>query len=162
MGTIPEDRSWLIGFRVVLGELPKTKPLPAPPPEPYQHDVMQEGPSDISERPDPTKSYFKGPRKYVRIPSGSNGPLFSHHNHDPALVARPNGDLLAIWYTCVEEPGRELALLASHLRYSQEEWEPASLFWDAPDRNDHAPSLWFDGRDTIYHQYATHHRFQRR
>ncbi len=29
--------------------------------------------------------------------------------------------------------------------------EPASLFWDAPDRNDHAPALWSDGRDTIYH-----------
>src|SRR5580692_3587219 len=25
-----------------------------------------------------------------------------------------------------------------------------SPFWDAPGRNDHAPALWFDGKDTIY------------
>jgi len=151
MGTIPEAKSWLIGFRVVLGELPKTEPLPAPPPELYQHNVKQEVPTKIAEAYDPTEPYFKGPRKYVNIPPDSNGPMFSRHNHDPALVACPNADLLAIWYTCVEESGRELALLASRLRYGQEEWEPASLFWDAPDRNCHAPSLFFDGKDTIYH-----------
>ncbi len=41
--------------------------------------------------------------------------------------------------------------LASRLRHGAEEWEEASPFWDAPDRNDHAPALWFDGKDTIYH-----------
>ena len=151
MGALPEDKSWLIGFRVVLGELPKTKPLPVPPPELHQCDVKQEIPPDIAEMSDPTKPYFKGPRKYVKIPPDSNGPMFSRHNHDPALVACPNGDLLAVWYTCVEERGRELTLLASRLRYGQEKWELASPFWGAPDRNNHAPSLWFDGKDKIYH-----------
>jgi len=150
MATLPEDKSWMIGFRVVLGELPQTKPLPVPPLEVHQTNVKQEIPPAPKDY-DPTKPYFKGPRQYVKIPLDSNGPMFSHHNHDPALVACPNGDLLAIWYTCVEEPGRELGLLASRLRYGQEEWEPASPFWDVPDRNDHAPSLWFDGEDTIYH-----------
>ena len=161
MGTLPEDKSWMIGFRVVLGELPKTEPLPVPSPELYQRNVEQQVPSDITKEYDPTKPYFKGPRKYVRfahqrlrlmvkIPPDSNGPMFSRHNHDPALVACPNGDLLAIWYTCVEESGRELALLASRLRYGEDEWEPASPFWDAPDRNCHAPALFFDGNDTIY------------
>jgi hypothetical protein len=37
------------------------------------------------------------------------------------------------------------------LRYGEEEWEPASPFWDSPDRNDHCPGLWFDGGETIYH-----------
>jgi hypothetical protein len=150
MGTLPEDRSWMIGFRVVLGELPKTELLPTSPPELYQRDVKQEIPTRVTEGYDPTKPYFKGPRQYVKIPPNSNGPMFSHHNHDPALVACPNGDLLAIWYTCVEEPGRELALLTSRLRYGQGEWESASPFWDAPDRNCHAPALFFDGKDTIY------------
>jgi len=77
--------------------------------------------------------------------------MFSHHNHDPAIVACPNGDLLAIWYSCIEEPGRELCLLASRLRHGRGEWDQASPFWDAPDRNDHAPALWFDGKGTIYH-----------
>jgi formylglycine-generating enzyme required for sulfatase activity len=151
MGMIPEARNWLIGFRVVIGELPKSEPLPLPSSQLYQRDVRQEVPPDIAEGPDPTKPYFKGPRKYVKIPPNSYGPSFSHHNHDPAIVVCPNGDLLAVWYTCLEESGRELAQLASRLRYGQEEWEPASPFWDAPDRNDHAPALWFDGRETIYH-----------
>jgi hypothetical protein len=59
--------------------------------------------------------------------------------------------LLAIWYSCVEEDSREVAVAANRLRYGAEEWEPASPFWDSPDRNDHCPGLWFDGDDTIYH-----------
>jgi ABC-type transporter Mla maintaining outer membrane lipid asymmetry ATPase subunit MlaF len=40
-----------------------------------------------------------------------------------------------------------LAVVASRLRYGKEEWDEASPFWDAPDRNDHAPAMWFDGKD---------------
>jgi len=150
-GTLPEDRSWLIGFRVVIGEMPKGKPLPPPEPPLHQRNVKQELPADIAKGPDPDKPYFKGPRVYVKVPPNSFGPMFSTHNHDPAITDCPNGDLLAIWYSCVREPGRELAILASRLRRGAEEWEPASVFWDAPDRNDHAPALWFDGKDTLYH-----------
>ena len=150
MGTLPDDREGLIGFRVVQGALPKTKPL-APPPLPLnQRDVSQLVPRDLRAGPDPNQPYFHGPRKYVKISPESYGPLFSTHNHDPGLVACPNGDLLAIYYSCVNEPGRELALVASRLRYGHEEWDETSPFWDAPDRNDHAPALWFDGKNTIY------------
>jgi len=83
-------------------------------------------------------------------PAGSEGPLFSRHNHVPALVECPNGDLLAAWYSCVEEPGREVSLAASRLRYGEEEWEPASLFWDAPDRTETSNALWCDETGTIY------------
>ena len=148
MGALPEDCSWLIGFRVVMGEMPHSQPLPLPPPARYQQNVRQQQPGDT---PDPDVPYFRGPRKYVKVPDGASGPMFSHHNHDPAIVACPNGDLLAIWYSCVEESGRELSILASRLRHGKEEWEPASVFWDAPGRNDHAPALWFDGEETIYH-----------
>ncbi|MHC4500987.1 MAG: exo-alpha-sialidase, partial [Planctomycetota bacterium] len=151
MGTLPENKHWLIGLRVVIGELPKTSGPPVVPPKRYQLNVKQEVPPDLNKGAGVDRPYFKGPRRYVKIPQGSHGPVFSHHNHDPAIVECPNGDLLAIWYTCVEERGRELAVAASRLRYGQEEWEPASSFWDAPDRNDHCPALWFDGKDTIYH-----------
>jgi sulfatase modifying factor 1 len=151
LAALLEDRSWLIGFRVVLGEMPRTKPLPVPPPPLNRRGVKPEIPADLAKGPDPTKPYFKGPRTYVKVPPGSEGPMFSRHNHDPALVACPNGDLLAIWYSCRSEAGRELCIVASRLRYGQEEWEPASPFWDAPDRNDHAPAMWADGQGTIYH-----------
>ncbi|MCX5638196.1 MAG: SUMF1/EgtB/PvdO family nonheme iron enzyme [Planctomycetota bacterium] len=151
LGMLPEDKSWLIGFRVVIGELPDTKPFPLPVLPLNRQNVNQHIPADLTKGPDPNNPYFKGPIEYVKIPPGSDGPIYPTHNHDPALVSCPNGDLLAIWYSCRTEAGRELAVLASRLRYGCDQWEPASVFWDAPDRNDHAPALWFDGQSTIYH-----------
>ena len=151
LGTLPEDKSYLIGFRMVIGELPNTKPIPLPSPPLNQQNVNQQVPADLMKGPDPNKPYFSGPIEYVKIPPGPDGPMYSEHNHDPAIVACPNGDLLAIWYSCRTEAGRELTILASRLRYGCNQWEPASVFWDAPDRNDHAPALWFDGQNTIYH-----------
>ena len=151
MGTLPQDRNWYIGFRVVIGQLPDSTPLPQPDGQPYQKNVRQDIPNDLMNGPDPGKAYFKGPRRYVKIPPNSNGPLFPNHNHDPGIVECPNGDLLAIWYTCIEEDGRELGVAASRLRRGAEEWGQASAFWDAPDRNDHCPGVWFDGDETIYH-----------
>jgi len=149
-GNLPDDRNWLIGFRIVLGEAPKTPLLQAVAFQPNATNVSQII-CDWSGGPDAEKPYFAGPIQYVKIPDGSMGPMYSHHNHDPAIVDCPNGDLLAIWYTCVEESGRELGILASRLRKGAGEWEPASPFWDAPDRNDHAPALWSDGKGAIYH-----------
>jgi sulfatase modifying factor 1 len=151
LGTLPDDKSWLIGFRVVAGEMPKTEPLARPEPALYARDVNEESRPDWASGPDPNKPYFNGPVEYVKIPPESNGPMYSEHNHDPALVNCPNGDLLAIWYSCRDEWGRELTILASRLRYGSEDWEPASVFWNAPDRNDHAPAFFFDGKETIYY-----------
>ncbi len=150
MGTLPQDKHWLIGFRPVIAEMPGTEPLPEPPPQLYQTNVDQNIPPDINEGPDPDIPYFEGPRTYVKIAPGSEGPLFSAHNHDPGFTHCANGDLLAIWYTTRREPGRELALAASRLRYGHDEWEDASPFWDAPDRNDHAPALWIDENGKLY------------
>jgi sulfatase modifying factor 1 len=151
LGTLPEDKSWFIGFRVVIGDLPKTPPLPPPAKPLYQQNVKQKVPADIAEGPNPKEPYFRGPRHFVKIPTPSYGPVFHSHNHHSAITECPNGDLLAMWYTTVTERGRELAVAASRLRFGEDEWEPASPCWDAPDRNDHAPALWYDGDRTIYH-----------
>ncbi len=89
--------------------------------------------------------------QYVKIPANTHGPVYAWHNHDTAIAECPNGDLLAIWYTCEQERGRELAVASARLPRGAAEWQPARLFWDVPDRNDHAPALWFDGADTLYH-----------
>jgi formylglycine-generating enzyme required for sulfatase activity len=150
LGTLPDDRSWLIGFRVVIGDMPDTEPTPVAAAPSNRRNVTSQIPPNVADGPSPEEPYFRGPRQYVKIPPGSDGPMYSKHNHDPALVDCPNGDLLAIWYSCRNEPGREMAIVASRLRYGSQEWEPASPFWDAPDRNDHAPALLLDdGR--IYH-----------
>jgi len=149
-GSLPADRQWLIGFRVVLGQLPTGEVLPRIT-QNYQRYVKQNVPADIDEGPDPDKSYFKGPRLFVKIPKDATGPLFGYHNHFTAITECPNGDLLAAWFNCISERGRELGIAASRLRYGHEQWEPASVFWDAPDRNDHTDTLWYDGKGTIFH-----------
>jgi formylglycine-generating enzyme required for sulfatase activity len=151
MGTLPEERSWYIGFRVALGEPPATAPLPTPTPASVQQNVLQKRPRNVLKGPDRKKPYFIGPREYVKIPANSEGPLFSKHNHDAAVAECLNGDLLAIWYTTVSERGRELGVAASRLPLGASEWQEASPFWDAPDRNDHAPALFYDDKQTLYH-----------
>lgn len=149
-GALPEDKHWLIGFRVVMGDMPATPPLPSPTSPRWAQDVSQTRHA-WDDGPDPEKPFFDGPRRFVKIPPESNGPLFSQHNHCPAICACPNGDLLAIWYTTNTEQGRELAIAASRLRKGATEWEPAAPFWDAPDRNDHASALYWDGKVTLFH-----------
>jgi formylglycine-generating enzyme required for sulfatase activity len=151
MAQLPECRNWLMGFRVVIGQMPHTKSPPTPQPPLNQRHVIQRDPAQVAKGPDSDKPYFRGPYKYVKIPADAIGPLFASHNHDPAIVECPNGDLLACWYTCADEGARELAQAASRLRWPRLDWEPASPFWDAPDRNDHAPAMWFDGKNAIYH-----------
>ena len=146
---LPEERNWLIGIRVVCADYPvPSRPARKAPLERHGTNVLQTTAPETSGRDE--APFFRGPIRYVHVPPRSYGPLFSTHNHDPAICQCPNGDLLAIWYTCVEEPGRELGILASRLRAGSASWEPASVFWDAPDRNDHAPALLCDG-GRIYH-----------
>jgi len=149
-GTLPQDRQCLIGFRVVIGPMPNTPTLP-PVTQNYQKYVRQNIPVDVDKGPDSEKPYFSGPNLFVKIPADATGPLYGRHNHFTAITECPNGDLLAAWFTCMDEMGRELGVAASRLRYGRRSWEPASLFWDAPDRNDHAHALWHDGAGTIYH-----------
>ena len=149
-GALPGDRHWLIGFRVVCGRPPSGEPTPPPEPPRWARDVQQEE-ADWADGPDPETPYFRGPLPYVRIPEGSDGPLYSHHNHDPALTWCENGHLLAIWYSCRNETGRELSIAASRLREGAAQWETADVFWNAPDRNDHAPSLWHGPEGRLYH-----------
>ena len=151
LGALPVDKSWLIGFRVVLAPVTGASSTVQEEPPFHQQDVQQRDPEAVKTAPDPEKPYFARPRTFIRIPAAARGPVFALHNHDPAIVECPNGDLLACWYSCLAEKNRELSQAASRLRWGGEEWDEASPFWDVPDRNDHAPAMWFDGNDTIYH-----------
>ena len=82
---MPEDKHWYIGFRVVCGEMPQTAPTPAPKVALWGRDVKQE-PVSV---PAPEAPYFAEPLTFVKIPEGSNGPLFSAHNHGPGDSRMP-------------------------------------------------------------------------
>ncbi len=147
MAAVPEDKHWYIGFRVVCGEMPQTPRTPTPKGALWGRGVKQ----DSTSAPAPEAPYFAEPIPYVKIREGSNGPLFSAHNHVPSIVECANGDMFAAWYSCVTEQGRELTVAASRLRFGETEWEPAAPFWGPPDRNNHATALWRHENGRIYH-----------
>lgn len=150
-GALPETRSFLIGFRVVMAGAPNTPPEPELPSPRWARDVSQEPWDwDSGEAPD-EEPVFLEPRTFTRIPDGANGPLYSTHNHCPALTALPNGDLLAIWFTTVMERGREMVIAGARLRRGHAQWDEADVFFHVPDRNVTGSALWWDGSDTIYH-----------
>jgi formylglycine-generating enzyme required for sulfatase activity len=146
---VPNSASERIGFRVVQAELPKGKPLPAAQPPLHAQNVRQ-APAKV-QKPAAEGPFFEGPKPFVRIPDGSVGPVFVSQNHSPSITECPNGDLLAIWFSTIGETDLTTSNAASRLRLGAKEWEPASPFWDAQDVNDHAPKIWWDGAQTIYH-----------
>ncbi|HML47160.1 MAG TPA: exo-alpha-sialidase, partial [Clostridia bacterium] len=140
MAALPQDRSWVIGFRVVQGEMPATKALSRTDTPRYARGVSRK-PFDWKSS---EEAVFQGPIPFVREPDDDTP--FYNHNHCPSIAWCPNGDLLAIWFSCRTEPGREMTILASRLRAQADQWEPASEFFDVADRNTTGSSL-FHGTD---------------
>jgi len=145
---IPQDKNWMVGFRVVEGEMPVTVPAPTAAPSAYALNVSQ----NTFKWPLPQKeSIFMKPIYYVKEPSAQNKIPFYLHNHCPAITWCPNGDLLAIWFSTDDESGREMTILASRLRTGKNEWDEPSEFLRIPDRNLTGSSLFYDGKGTIFH-----------
>lgn len=150
-GMIPEDKNFLVGFRVIQAEMPSTEPAPLENKQLWAKDVDQ---SDYAweSKINRKKPYFENPVYFQNVPPESNGPLYSTHNHCPDITALPNGDLFATWYSTKAEHGREMTVVAARLRKGASEWDTPSLFFKVPDRNMHATSVWWDkSGKRIYH-----------
>ena len=106
-GSLPEDRSVLLGFRIVEESGEKV------------HLEADENP------------LFAEPIPYVIAPM--DGTPFYSHNHQPAVTWLPEGGLLAIWFSTDAEAGREMVVLQSV--FDGKAWSPATLFCKVPDRN---------------------------
>ncbi len=149
LGTLPEDKHWLIGFRVVQADPPQERPLVVRPKR-WQRDVRQAAypwaSLDDNEAP-----LFCEPIPFVHSPAEEDDEPFYPHNHCPSIAWCDNGDLLAIWFSTITERGREMTILGSRLRAGAEQWEPASEFFKAPDRNMTGSSLFNDGQGTLWH-----------
>ena len=146
---VTNSASERIGFRVVLGELPKGNHLPVAPPPLNAQNVNQTVPNITPQAGG--VPFFEGPKPFVRIPEGAMGPVFISQNHSPSITECPNGDLLAVWFSTMGETDLTTSNAGSRLRFGSGEWEPASPFWDAMDVNDHAPKIWWDSDRTIFH-----------
>ncbi len=100
---------------------------------------------------DPGKPYFEGPIVFVRPPAEGSGEPFHAHNHCPALTWCANGDLLACWFSTDTEVSTKMTILASRLRAGSQQWDTASEFFKADDRNMTGSALFHDGKGTLYH-----------
>lgn len=148
MAMIPEDKNWMVGFRIVEGEFPTRNPLPAEKQKAYALNVKQ----NEFKWPAPQKNaIFMEPIYYIKDPSCDNKTPFYLHNHCPAITWCPNGDLLAIWFSTDDESGREMVILASRLRAGNTQWDEPSEFFRVPDRNVTGSSLFYDGKGTLFH-----------
>ncbi len=106
--SIPQDRSVLLGFRIVEAE-PGVKVAW------NAHETVN----------------FAEPIPYVIAPV--DGTPFYSHNHQPAVTWLPGGGLLAIWFSTDAEAGREMVVLQS--KFDGKDWTPATLFCKVPGRN---------------------------
>ncbi len=148
MGTLAENKHWLIGFRVVKGEMPENQPLTERKPPVWSQNVSPDS-YDWSKQPDPEIPHFAGPVSYINMPE--EAPYNNFMSHCPALTILDNGDLLAVWHAMNSERGRELAIVGARLRAGEKEWDTASEFFRIPGRNLHGPDLFTDSDGTLYH-----------
>ncbi len=152
LGTLPSDRQWQIGFRVVQAPLPATQPLPRPKNNKLWARGVGAKSADWTPPVDMRQPHFQGPLLVFNFSGDSwQGPFF-RHNHVPGLTWCPNGDLLAAWFTVSDsEGGPQMTILASRLRRGAEAWDRPAEFFKAPDRNMSGTQLFTDDEGTLHH-----------
>ncbi|NWG12214.1 MAG: SUMF1/EgtB/PvdO family nonheme iron enzyme, partial [Acidobacteria bacterium] len=149
-----EDRPGFhaIGFRVVLGPTPTTKPTLSDPL--YVQQGVRQSTEFVTIAPDPNKPYYRK-RHLLPMPLENSPPeaidaacfhpSFRNHQHSPGLEVLPNGDLLLVIYTSYREYETGVSLIATRLRFGEEEWDRPDRFLDFVGVNDHAPLIWHNG-----------------
>ena len=145
----PEDFHSQIGFRIVESDLAAGPFFRKATEAPADKDDTDRGFCDYYWDAPTKKPLFAEPIPYVVPPT--DGSPFYRHNHQPAITWCDNGDLLAIWFSCDAESGREMVVLGSRLKGRTKAWEPASLFFKVPDRNMTGSSLIRIGNGEILH-----------
>ena len=123
--SIPEDRSVLLGFRIVEADSCTKR-------ADFVLEPTQMGTSCTKQADFVLEPYFAEPLPYVIAPTDGQTPFYSH-NHQPAVTWLPGGGLLAIWFSTDAEAGREMVVLQSV--FDGNSWQPATLFCKVPGRN---------------------------
>jgi len=149
-GSVPDDRSANLSFRLVRGERPVGSFRPEPPPAVANTDVSQVAARWERQR-DPDTPYFIGGIPFI---GQSEDPLalpyFGRH-HVPSIVYCENGDLLATSFTAPDDGSRQMAILFSRLKRGSAAWSPPARFFIVPDRNN--KGLLFNAGPGELHHY---------
>jgi formylglycine-generating enzyme required for sulfatase activity len=143
-----------IGFRVVQAPYPQSEPSERT--HSFAQECVKQSTDQAHIGPDPDKPYFR--KRYLLPTPPENSPdeqlayhsmlgfhpAFLRHHHSPGLEVCENGDVLAVYYTSYSETTPDVAMIATRLRFGEDQWDMPDLFLDIPDANDHAPMLWND------------------
>jgi len=140
-----------IGFRIVMAPMPDTQPAEFQPPF-FQTCVKQTVPKPDA-GPDPEKPYYRTNRIFPELTDEQMvnmgwkiglPPGLGTNRHNGAVVALPNGDLLACYYNGFVESDPDLSLLVVRLRRGSRQWDVPSVWPDFLDGNDASPFIWND------------------
>ncbi len=148
-----------IGFRIVEAPMPDTKPIKVK--KPFVFECIKQNNGIALIGPAKDKPFFR--KRYLLPTPPENLPVgklkdipitglsksFLRHNHSPALEVLPNGDVLAIYFSAVEEITPDVSMMAARLRFGTDEWDMPSTFLDFADVDDTSPMLWKD-KDTVW------------
>lgn len=142
---LPADRNLFTGFRVV---------------EVIQESNLSFKTMDIS-KPKKWKEYnwkpvdgavFMEPISFVTCEGDRTIEGMYDHNHCPTVTWLPNGDLMAAWFSTMDEKGREMTILQSRLQRGTSSWSEPNLFYKVADRNMTGSSLFYDeDSGVLYH-----------
>lgn len=165
-GALPADRSWYIGLRLVaapsqasLARIDRAAAARGGAPPVRQHGAVAAaavsarlgGPAPDASGDEPPG--FARPLRYV-MPVYAEKLPFTHHNHDPALVACPDGSVLATWFSTITEPGKESGIVTARLEPGAESWPRPSLHFSTPGRMDNAPDMFLNDDGVLVHVHG--------
>lgn len=145
-----------IGFRVVQAPMPDTTHDQFEPPF-FQRCVKQTAVA-VSKGPDMTKPYYRTRRILPQLTTEQMvnigwriglPPGLGTNQHNGAVVALANGDLLAVYYNGFAESDPDLSILVVRLRYGSNHWDIPSVWPDFLDGNDASPFI-FNDNGTIW------------
>ena len=145
-----------IGFRVVQAPMPETKPYDSE--LPFFQRCVKQNSVRISKGPDPGKPYYRTRRIFPALGTEQMvnvgwkiglPPGLGTNRHNGAVIALPNGDLLACYYNGFVETDPDLTIQLIRLRYGSNHWDIPSVWPDFLDGNDASPFIWND-RGTIW------------
>ncbi len=139
-GSLPEDRRFEIGFRLVEAALPQGQHRAKEPSAQVYRNVSQKR---VAWKPqeNPDKPILEGGVEFIQKPADyASLPYWSRH-HGPSLSWCDNGDLLAAVFTGPDDGSDQFAILLTRLRCGTTQWDPPARHWIAPDRNVACPYL---------------------
>ncbi|MPZ19727.1 MAG: SUMF1/EgtB/PvdO family nonheme iron enzyme [Luteitalea sp.] len=148
-----------IGFRIVMGELPRTPPYPAR--QPFSLELVKQRNAHVDAGPPADQPWFRR-RPLLAVPpenmmpdavkASGLDPGLGGHNHSAGVTVTPNGDLLVVTFTAATQqaeyrPGN--AFVVTRRRFGSEQWDVPSVFMDFADVQDASALLWTDD-DTVH------------